>query len=71
MPPKGKLQIGSNIGIDKEQAYKDRISDLEKSQVMRFRSFSLMKLRTSEAATMKMASSSLPLLSKREDSYSL
>ena len=33
MPPKGKLQIGSNIGIDKEQAYKDRISDLEKSQV--------------------------------------
>ena len=33
MPPKGKLQIGSNIGIDKEQAYKDRIADLEKSQV--------------------------------------
>lgn len=33
MPPKGKLQIGSNIGIDKEQAYKDRIADLEKNQV--------------------------------------
>ena len=33
MPPKGKLQIGSNIGIDKEQAYRDRISDLEKNQV--------------------------------------
>ncbi len=33
MPPKGKLQIGSNIGIDKEQAFKDRISDLEKNQV--------------------------------------
>ncbi len=33
MPPKGKLQIGSNIGIDKEQAYKDRIADLQKNQV--------------------------------------
>ena len=33
MPPKGKLQIGSNIGIDKEQAFRDRISDLEKNQV--------------------------------------
>ena len=33
MPPKGKLQIGSNIGIDKEQAFKDRIADLEKNQV--------------------------------------
>ena len=33
MPPKGKLRIGSNIGIDKEQAYRDRISDLQKNQV--------------------------------------
>ncbi len=33
MPPKGKLHIGSNIGIDKEQAYKDKIAELEKHQV--------------------------------------
>ena len=33
MPPKGKLHVGSNIGIDKEQAYKDKIADLERSQV--------------------------------------
>jgi ParB family transcriptional regulator, chromosome partitioning protein len=33
MPPKGKLQIGSNIGIDKEQAYKDKIAELQKNQV--------------------------------------
>jgi len=33
MPPKGKLHIGSNIGIDKEQAYKDKIADLERRQV--------------------------------------
>ena len=33
MPPKGKLHVGSNIGIDKEQAYKDKIADLQKHQV--------------------------------------
>ena len=33
MPPKGKLHIGSNIGIDKEQAYKDKIEELQKNQV--------------------------------------
>ena len=33
MPPKGKLHIGSNIGIDKEQAYRDKIADLERHQV--------------------------------------
>ena len=33
MPPTGKLRIGSNIGIDKEQAYKDKIADLERRQV--------------------------------------
>ena len=33
MPPKGKLRIGSNIGIDKEQAYKDKIEELQKNQV--------------------------------------
>jgi ParB/RepB/Spo0J family partition protein len=33
MPPKGKLHVGSNIGIDKEQAYKDKIADLLKNQV--------------------------------------
>jgi len=33
MPPRGKLHLGSNIGIDKEQAYKDRIAELQKNQV--------------------------------------
>ena len=33
MPPRGKLHLGSNIGIDKEQAYKDRIEELQKNQV--------------------------------------
>ena len=33
MPPRGKLHIGSNIGIDKEQAYKDKIAELQKNQV--------------------------------------
>ena len=33
MPPRGKLHLGSNIGIDKEQAYKDKIAELQKNQV--------------------------------------
>ena len=33
MPPRGKLHLGSNIGIDKEQAYKDKIADLQKNQI--------------------------------------
>ena len=33
MPPRGKLHIGSNIGIDKEQAYKDKIEELQRNQV--------------------------------------
>jgi len=33
MPPRGKLQLGSNIGIDKEQAYKEKIAELQKNQV--------------------------------------
>ena len=33
MPPRGKLQLGSNIGIDKEQAYKDKIAELQRNQV--------------------------------------
>jgi|GEM_PF-2909395 ParB family chromosome partitioning protein len=33
MPPRGKLHIGSNIGIDKEQAFRDRIEELQRNQV--------------------------------------
>ena len=33
MPPRGKLHIGSNIGIDKEQAYRDKIKELQRNQV--------------------------------------
>jgi ParB family transcriptional regulator, chromosome partitioning protein len=33
MPPKGRLQVGSNIGIDKDKAFRDKIAELEKSQV--------------------------------------
>lgn len=33
MPPRGRLQVGSNIGLDKERAYREKIDDLLKHQV--------------------------------------
>jgi ParB family transcriptional regulator, chromosome partitioning protein len=33
MPPKGRLRVGSNIGIDKERAYQERIAELQRRQV--------------------------------------